>query len=57
MMGLVRLLYNECGSGMRANDRKCFRQGGKWKGGGCLRQGEDRMGVRFYFMENVIQKM
>lgn len=27
--------------GMRTNDRKCFKQGGKWKGG-CLRQGEER---------------
>ena len=47
------LLSNECGSRMRTNDRKCFKQGGKWKGG-CLRQGETES---MRLMENVIQKM
>lgn len=45
MMGLVGWMVGCCimnvAGGMRTNDRKCFKQGGKWKGG-CLRQGETR---------------
>lgn len=56
-MGLVGWMVGCCimnvAGGMRTNDRKCFKQGGKWKGG-CLRQGETES---MRLMENVIQKM